>query len=521
MTELVSTAIVQETVSQILSGLVPKYEEKEESNEKRNLERLEMAHIRLEAALETSNKWHVTDASLLRWRRKLKRVADECDDTLHKSKQRILEHEQMEQEVSNSSLPKRVAHATKSLLFSVFNHKNNELSRSTVQRFEWYAHGASEFLKFMELGGTPRYHMPFDSLVKNIFAGKELNHKIVREKNQYPLFQLWLMPIRTSANGTHVSLSFVQYDGTPQGNIFFSMVVQLSECTDIFGIAVKCLQFFAPHFKCTFEKIRNEFTQLHTQDFSWGPSFYSYHKEHLDKLCNSMCQWARPNPFCCKQHGQHEAQRFSNLEMAGLSNALPEPVISFNLHCQVSLSVYNKQETSPSEDLISLQDYPYLKAGICFAPHGSLEGMLPANRTSEIAAIVRKEQHCLYTDITLEQLEEIMLPKAIDYFLKNTEAMVYQMHWKSKHGFALIQVEKPCVSTRRSSMRTRRTFGGASKRKILQGNDEEIIRSRIRFCRFVDLWATHVPVRLRRSVMNSMQKEKEILLAAPQLQLKF
>nr|XP_034569389.1 uncharacterized protein LOC117833901 isoform X3 [Setaria viridis] len=99
MAELISSAIVQETVGQILSGLVQKYEEKEESNEKRNLERLEMAHIRLEAALETSNNWQITDASLLRWRRKLKRAAQECDDTLHKCKQRILEDEQMEREV--------------------------------------------------------------------------------------------------------------------------------------------------------------------------------------------------------------------------------------------------------------------------------------------------------------------------------------------------------------------------------------------------------------------------------------
>jgi len=51
MAELVGTAIVQETVSQILSGIVQKYEKKEESNANKNLERLEMAHIRLEAAL--------------------------------------------------------------------------------------------------------------------------------------------------------------------------------------------------------------------------------------------------------------------------------------------------------------------------------------------------------------------------------------------------------------------------------------------------------------------------------------
>jgi hypothetical protein len=81
MAEIVRSAVVQETVSQIITNLVQSYEEKEESNANRNLERLEMAHIRLEAALETSEKWQITDASLLRWRRKLKRAAQECDDT--------------------------------------------------------------------------------------------------------------------------------------------------------------------------------------------------------------------------------------------------------------------------------------------------------------------------------------------------------------------------------------------------------------------------------------------------------
>ena len=91
--------VVQETVSQILSGLVRSYEGKEDSNPNDNLERLEMAHIKLEAALETCSRWHVTDLSLLRWRKKLKRAAQECDDTLYKYKKMILEDEQMEQEV--------------------------------------------------------------------------------------------------------------------------------------------------------------------------------------------------------------------------------------------------------------------------------------------------------------------------------------------------------------------------------------------------------------------------------------
>ena len=126
MAELVSTAIVHETVSQVLSGIVQKYEEKDKSNANTNLERLEMAHIRLEAALETSEKWQITDASLLRWRRKLKHAAQECDDTLHKCKQRILEVKQMEREVKNSSLPNRIVHDTKSFVFSILNCNSNE-----------------------------------------------------------------------------------------------------------------------------------------------------------------------------------------------------------------------------------------------------------------------------------------------------------------------------------------------------------------------------------------------------------
>jgi len=41
MSEMVSSVVVQEMVSQILSGLVHRYEGKEDSNQNDNLERLE------------------------------------------------------------------------------------------------------------------------------------------------------------------------------------------------------------------------------------------------------------------------------------------------------------------------------------------------------------------------------------------------------------------------------------------------------------------------------------------------
>jgi hypothetical protein len=41
---------------------------------------MEMAHIKLEAALDASNKWNVTSATLPRL---LKSAVQECDNTLH------------------------------------------------------------------------------------------------------------------------------------------------------------------------------------------------------------------------------------------------------------------------------------------------------------------------------------------------------------------------------------------------------------------------------------------------------
>ncbi|GJN04452.1 hypothetical protein PR202_ga22002 [Eleusine coracana subsp. coracana] len=76
----------------------------------------EHAHIKLEAALQISNKWNVTSAPLIRWWSKLKRAAQECDDMLRSCKKRLQEEEKME-------------------------------DRSTVCRFEWFADGASDFLR--------------------------------------------------------------------------------------------------------------------------------------------------------------------------------------------------------------------------------------------------------------------------------------------------------------------------------------------------------------------------------------
>ena len=61
---------------------------------------------------------------------------------------------------------------------------------------------------------------------------------------------------------------------------------------------------------------------------------------------------------------------------------------------------------------------------------------------------------------------------------------------KSKHNSALNQVEKV-------SMRTKKSFGGTRKRKLLKGQDKEFISENVMTSHFFfDLYRAYVPVQL-------------------------
>ncbi|KAJ1287536.1 hypothetical protein BS78_02G017900 [Paspalum vaginatum] len=506
MAQIVSTAVVQETVNKVLSNLVQKYEEREESSADRNMERLEMAHIRLEAVLETADKWQIADASLLLWRRKLKRAAQECDDTLHRCKQRILEDEETENEVRRSSFPKRIAHTAKSFVSSIFCPNKDESNSSAVRRFEWFADGGSEFLRLVELGGTPRRHMPFDPLIRHLLAGKKIQHRIL-QANGHPLFLL-LEPYVTAEYGNEARLFFMQRDGkAPEDDFFLSIMLQISESTDIVGIAVKCLQLFTPLFKSTVETIREKLMQLPTEDFSWVPYVDTHHKEHWDNLHIFGTHWLRPNPLCCKQHDQHKLCHGRKLNRSRFPDASLEPVIEVHMLSQVWLSECNQHKALLSETRNSPQDSFYLKAGLLFAPHG--EDTLPVDRSPAIAAIHSEEQHCLHTDFTLAQLQETVVPKAVDYFCKNNEATVYQMIWRSKHGTAYIHVEMASVFMQ-------------SARRMLRRKDQSENWSNAVY-QFISLWDTHAPVEQQRLIKDWIHKERErqqLLIGAPPVSYK-
>ncbi|WVZ61674.1 hypothetical protein U9M48_011511 [Paspalum notatum var. saurae] len=197
----------------------------------------------------------------------------------------------------------------------------------------------------------------------------------------------------------------------------------------------------------------------------------------------------------------------SKTDMSEIEDVSLEPVIEVNLQCQVSPSQYNRQTTVVSKGRISLQDRPRLKVGLLFMPHGSSEDLLPVNTSYAAEVIHGDKQHCLHTNITFQQLEDIILPKAVDYFDQNAEASIYKILWKSNHGTAYIQVEA-------ASMKNQRRLG--------TNENQEQEYSRHVIPHFLELWVAHAPVWLQGSVVDWIQKSKDKELAPPPtLHLKF
>jgi hypothetical protein len=128
--EMVSSAVAQEALNEVLSRIKEGYAEK--SDAKEHIERMEMAHIKLEAALETANKWNITSAPLLRWQSKLKRATQECNHTLRRCRQQLQEEEEVQQVVQSSSFPKRVAHTVMSFVSSIFSSGNDDKLRGST-----------------------------------------------------------------------------------------------------------------------------------------------------------------------------------------------------------------------------------------------------------------------------------------------------------------------------------------------------------------------------------------------------
>ncbi|XP_062182836.1 uncharacterized protein LOC133886940 [Phragmites australis] len=479
MAEMLSSAIVGETMSKIVSNLIGKDEEKYDTSE--NIERLEMAQIKIEAALQMSNRWQISDMPLVRWRIKLKRAAQDCDDMLRKCKQRALEEEETRQRMSESSFPKRIARATKSLVssFIPFGNDGSISSSGAVRRFERFAVDANEFLKFVEFGETPRQYMFFNPLVGHLLTGKSLRYQVL-QGSKYRYFGI--RPMNFAERGVEAMLGFVDIDfKVPTKGFSLSLMLRLSESTDIFGVIIKCMQSVAPHFKSAAEGVKKELIQLPTQDFSCVPySPYGEGTQYWDNVHNTSTQWFRPNPLCCNEH-EHDLSTSSStcntIESSPppsklLSDIFPEEVIVVHLQCHVSLpnQYKNRQSSATAFELGGRSsfnpDMHPLKLGILFIPHDTPEDIEPSADGYALEVIDEKDQETIHMNACLQDLDEKFLPKAIDYLYKNAESNMYQICLKSRHGTAHLCVEN--TTTEMQSSRRIKASTHARNRRVIQ-----------------------------------------------------
>ncbi|CAD6256722.1 unnamed protein product [Miscanthus lutarioriparius] len=478
--EIVTSAVAQEAVNQVLSRFKDRCEQNSEAKDR--IERMEMAHIKLEAALETSNKWNITtSAPLLRWQSKLKRTVQECDHTLRRCRQRLHEEEEMQNSV-RSSFPKQIAYAARSFVSSIFSRGSEDELRSSaaVRRFERYADGASEFLRYVELGGTPRRYMFFDPLIRHLLAGKRTKYCFVRGSQHLSFL---LQPFRTHDHGVDGALVLLLKDSNAsENNFLLALNLRLSESIDIVGVAVSCLQLFIPHLSSTVEAVKTKLTQLPTQDLCWVSSVC----ERQNNLYSIRSKWFQPNPLCCQQQDHYYAQSYNATSSSSeslLCDIYLEPVMHVYLLAHVSLSVEkNKQRAVIDEENLS----PRVE--------GSATEMINGEA-------VQHGSFCANISC-FEQLCKMMLPKAVDCLHGNVAATSYQMLWKSKHGGAFLRVENiPWRLTTQKDMGGKRSERQQVKK--VQGwasvNNE-----------FMNSWIAHAPAKFLGSAMDWIQTEKRL-----------
>ncbi|TVU06866.1 hypothetical protein EJB05_46902, partial [Eragrostis curvula] len=440
MSEMVGSAIVGEAVSRVFSGIISKYVDN--PDERANAERLEMAHIKMEAAVEMSSKWQITEMSLLRWRTKLKRTSQECNHMMRECKRRSQEDKRFQEQTKQSSLPIRLAHATKSFMSSVVGQKNDECSsNATVQRFERLA---NDFLKYVQLGKHVQYEMWHES--------------------QYHYFGI--RPMSLEGRGLEAMLGFVYEDHEmPENSFHIGCMLRLSESTNILGTTIRCLQLVTPHFKSTAEVVIKELIQLPTQDFCWLSPRNAYgNMEHWNNIHNTLTRRLRPDPLCCQVYellNMAPACTSRRTNASRLSDIFPEPVNHVFLHRLIPLSEYDSQGPVTRRTL---------KLGVLFAPHDCVDDFKSAVgvESSSTEAIDGEKQQCTHVDVYPHQLDEMLLPNAIDYLSRNVRATTYQISWKSRHGSAHLCVEKLNTQT---IIACRTMTQGGKKSKFLELQD--------------------------------------------------
>ncbi|KAJ1287573.1 hypothetical protein BS78_02G020300 [Paspalum vaginatum] len=340
LSEMLGSALVQEAVSRVVSCVLGKRKERasQAQGHKDNMERLDMAILGMESALEMSanHRGSIINVSLLQTRKKI-----ECAYVQAKELQ----------------------------------DKQKLLKAGDVPRFERFADWAHKFVGDVECARSlSRNNLCNNSIiVRHLLQGRRLMcHQLVVQGNQRRSVDIF--PFSCSEERGFEAVLFYsckEDDSTPmqEGKTFSLMLIlRLSGgSTDIVGVAIKGLQYLASQFKLVAaESAAGELTLLPTLlRQGIAPSHVPWEVDALPQfLVTPIAQYFRPDPACCRASRLGLCTSNSNDDVSSeLSHVFPEEVIWFSFRCYISAAV------EPPNSRSMGWTPPPLAVSVFFTPH--------------------------------------------------------------------------------------------------------------------------------------------------------
>lgn len=249
--EIVGSAVVGEAVSRICSYLIGQREEDGG------------ALLRIQAAIEEADDWHITNRPLVRWRDMLRRAAAEGERVLWAYKHRVAEEE--EEEACRRWLPSRVALASKKL----FNcGAGEQQSMDVVRRFERLADGVGDFMRLVESGGRAKRFVPFQPLAASLLARKASSPflRSPATSASSATAHAFAFPDLTSPyQRPRAQVVFLYVDGATGEKLELFVELVVSESADVMAMALACMDALPPHFRFASAAAFGSFHRLQAQ----------------------------------------------------------------------------------------------------------------------------------------------------------------------------------------------------------------------------------------------------------------
>ncbi|KAL6880276.1 hypothetical protein ACP4OV_011841 [Aristida adscensionis] len=436
MGDIVASALVQEGVSGVSSYISRMFNEKATTSHM--LARLEMALSQLEFSLERTRKMPITYVSLLRRRKVLKCAYFEGMDLLNTHK---LQSEEAQKEtgklVTGFPFLGWVTVNAKLSISSLVGLNKDYLTSSAVQIFEWYADCATKFIADVELGNPLQHNTFWYPFVRQLLEEKTLRYEMVKESRACFLY---VSPVCLEGRGVEARLAYTYLDlERPEQCLELGMMLRLSEDTDIIGITIKCLRLLTSWFKLVCESAMGELTLVsHLPEISTTdapPLHWIENNADLTKLL-------RPDPICCANDA---------ILAESWLDGLPNSVIAVNLQYILHSSI----------DGVGIKEPP-LHLHVSFSLHTS---------TTQQGFVLKYGGKQQYIGGGIQQMEDILKFKAVEYVLHQQEPLYYYVSWYSGHGAAFIILHKP---SNQQAACPKPTAAGRHRRIVLEygGNKE-------------------------------------------------